>query len=119
MATTATMALRTRQSIAYQESHLYQNHTRDLTAFYIVSMIIAAAAMVMRVLARKLKNSRLEKDDWTFLAGATLGQGSFIVLLIYSCDAGLGAHWVSLTPAQKLLFPKVSLSVDKKHFILF
>ncbi|KAF7510905.1 hypothetical protein GJ744_005735 [Endocarpon pusillum] len=68
---------------AYQLSHLYEDDSQKLGAFYI-------------------------GDDFAFLIGATIAQGTFIVLMIYAFRAGLGKHWLALTEDQKLLFAKES-----------
>ena len=89
------------EAIEYQESHLYENYTRNIGGLYIVLVVLAFISMVLRIASRRLTKARLEADDWTFLAGAvcvhlckaawksltwlwqTTGEASFIVSLIY------------------------------------
>ena len=58
------------EAIEYQESHLYQNYTRNIGGLYIVLVVLAFLSMILRVVSRRLTKARLEADDWTFLAGA-------------------------------------------------
>ncbi|KAI9687654.1 MAG: hypothetical protein M1820_010425 [Bogoriella megaspora] len=101
-----------RQSLEYQESHLGDNHTRNLGGFYIVLVLVAASSVILRLISRSITQLGLLRDDWTFVGGSTIAIGSFIVLLIYAFDAGLGEHWVALTPDQKTLFPKLNYAYN-------
>ncbi|MCJ1373901.1 hypothetical protein MMC20_005131 [Loxospora ochrophaea] len=98
--------------VSYQESHLYQNETRQLSAFFGVCFVVSFICMTTRVAARVVTGISLKADDAVFLVGATLAEGSFIVLLIYAADAGLGEHWLGLTPAQMRLFPKLNYAYN-------
>ena len=54
----------------YQQSHAYQNLSRNLGGFYIILVIFTFLAVVLRILSRRIMAQGLGADDWTFIAGA-------------------------------------------------
>jgi len=105
-------ALVSRQDAAYQMAHLDEDYTRNLGGFLIVLVFLSFASMCMRVACRRYKRDPLGRDDWVYIIGTILSICSFIVLLLYAFDAGLGKHWLALTPDQKILFPKLNYAYN-------
>lgn len=66
----AAVGLAARQSIEYQNEHLYQDYTKNLGGYMIVLVLVAAGSMVMRVWCRLHIGVALAKDDYTFLVGS-------------------------------------------------
>ena len=100
------------EEIAHQQAHIHEDHRKDLGAFFTICIVISAICVVMRIWSRQLTDSGLGRDDYCFLVGAIIAIASFCVLDIYVFDAGLGLHWVALTPAQMTLFPKLNYAYD-------
>ncbi|MCJ1240094.1 hypothetical protein MMC14_008094 [Varicellaria rhodocarpa] len=95
-----------------QQSHLYQNQTHQLSAFFIVCAAVSLICMIARTVSRKVTGLGFKADDYVFLAGAATAEGSFIVLMLYSFKAGLGEHWLALSSAQLRLFPKLNYAYN-------
>ena len=53
-----------------QQSHLYQNQTHQLSAFFIVCAAVSLICMIARTVSRKVTGLGFKADDYVFLAGA-------------------------------------------------
>ena len=63
------MAGLTPEEVAYQESHLYEDSTHQLGAFFIVCVVVSFLCMVARATSRLITQLDLKADDYTFLIG--------------------------------------------------
>ncbi|KAI9798664.1 MAG: hypothetical protein M1833_004653 [Piccolia ochrophora] len=95
------------EELRYQLDHIYEDKGPDCAAFYLVCTVLVIIFVGLRITCRLERKASFGADDWVFFAGATLTLGSFAVLLAYVFAAGLGTHWISLTPEQVILSGKI------------
>ncbi len=55
---------------AYQLSHLYEDESQELGAYYIVCIAITFLCMVSKITSRRVAHVGLKSDDFAFLIGA-------------------------------------------------
>ena len=55
---------------AYQLSHLYEDESQELGAFYIVCIAASFVCMVSKITSRRVARVGLKGDDFAFLTGA-------------------------------------------------
>lgn len=55
---------------AYQLSHLYEDESQELGAFYIVCITASFVCMVSKITSRRVARVGLKGDDFAFLIGA-------------------------------------------------
>ena len=84
--------------VSYQESHLYQNETRQLSAFFGVCFVVSFICMTTRVAARVVTGISLKADDAVFLVGAVFFHNLWLSLLRGSLNA---ANLVTCRPLPR------------------
>ncbi|KAI9680045.1 MAG: hypothetical protein M1817_005061 [Caeruleum heppii] len=98
--------------LRYQQENIHEDQSQELSAFFIVCIVLSLLFPALRFASRKSGGSALKADDYTLLVGVILAQASFVVLLIYTFEAGLGKHVIALTPKQLILFPKLNYAYN-------
>lgn len=88
------------------------DESQDLGAVFILCFVIALLCLLARITSRHISGVGLQADDYSYILGVIVAEGSFVVLMIYAYQAGLGAHWDTLSPDQILLFSKLNYAYN-------
>lgn len=67
-------------NVQYQEAHAGDTAVARLIAVLIVCFVISYAAIILRILSRRLSRTRLGTDDWLILLSLVIG--FFVTILI-------------------------------------
>ena len=61
------MALPTLEEIQYQEAHIHDDRSRDIVIPHAICIAIAAIAVLLRFISRRMCKASIQADDWMIL----------------------------------------------------
>ena len=72
--------------ILYEEQHIHDDRRKEMTAAFSVMIVLAFAAVALRLIARRIMNLRLKADDYSILAALVNGPvlSCSLILMIIS-----------------------------------
>ena len=75
----------TPEEIEYQIDHRHESYARETHISMSICLALAATAVVLRVLARRMKNAALGKDDYMIFAALVCRIYGSVILNLFVC----------------------------------
>ena len=84
----------TPEQIQYQIDHRHESYARETHISMSICLALAALAVILRVLARRMKHVALGKDDYMIFAALVCPLYGSVILSLFICILDLAANLV-------------------------
>ena len=82
----------TPEEIEYQIDHRHESYARETHISMSICLALATTAVVLRVLARRMKNAALGKDDYMIFAALVCHVHGSVILSLFICTSDEAAN---------------------------
>ena len=76
----------------WQFQHINDTKVTDVLVSFVVCLVLALAAVILRFCSRRLKGTKCHSDDWLMLPALISVAGYFTTVIIAAHRYGLGRH---------------------------
>ncbi|KAI9790487.1 MAG: hypothetical protein M1833_001926 [Piccolia ochrophora] len=102
------------ERIRYLQEHAYEDKSQNFIAAFTTTLILAALAVLMRVLSRTLTKAQLKWDDYTIMVSLVLTSGNTVARVFQTYNGG-GRHTIVVSPEQFVNYIQATWAASLTH----